>query len=331
MTFSKNCNKKVVAVTGASGHIGANLVHALTSQGKFVRILEYGHHLREKQSNVEVIKGDIRDLDALYKLFDGAEIAYHLATKIYLGSKRDIETEEVNILGTQNVIRACLAKKVKRLIHFSSIHALSPFPLNEVIDESRPLISDKKAPYYDLSKAAGELEIQKAIQSGLNAIILNPCGVIGPSDFEPSEMGKLIRKMSCKKFLLLCKGGFNWVDVRDVVAAAITAETQGKIGERYLLSGEWLSLSKILKIIQKQTGKTSFCCSLPASLASYIAVVIEACCRLTKSSSSFTVTAVRSLQHYRYVSNDKAKRELGFNARPIEETIIDTLAWLYRK
>lgn len=316
-----------VAVTGASGHIGANLVRALINQGRHVRVLEHLSSCAFDGLDVEIVKGDVCDIDSLNKLFSDVDIVYHLAAKIYLGNERDSETEKVNILGTKNVAQACLAKNIKRLIHFSSIHSLSPYPLNEVVDEQRPFISGQNAPCYDLTKAASEREILKAVKQGLDAIILNPCGVIGPNDFSPSAMGKLICDIKKKRFLFLCQGGFNWVDVRDVVDAALAAEKKGRRGERYLISGEWVSLSRLAQIISKYSLKSSSFYALPLNLANFVAFFVELYGKLTKTSPSFTCSAVQTLQHYRYINNEKAKNELGYIPRPIEETIKDTLDW----
>ena len=319
--------KQIVAVTGASGHIGGNLVRALIDQGRHVRVLEHHYTKGYEGLNVEIVKGDICNIESLDRLCNGVDIVYHLAAKIYLGKKRNLETENVNIIGTKNVATACLNKKVRRLIHFSSIHALSPFPLHEVIDEERPFISNSDATCYDFTKAAGEQEIQKAVKLGLDAVILNPCGVIGPWDFFPSAMGKLILDMSQKRFFILCQGGFNWVDVRDIVDAATAAEKKGRSGERYLLSGEWVAVSEIAKIISNYALKQSFYCTLPYRLAHLLAYFTEGYGNLAHTTPRFTCSAVKTLQHYRYVSNDKAKKELGFSPRPIAESLGDTLSW----
>lgn len=319
---------EIVAVTGASGHIGGNLVRALLNQGRRVRVLEHLHHGGYDGLDVEIIKGDVCDINSLNKLFSGVNIAYHLAAKIYLGKKRNIETENVNIAGTKNVATACLNNKVRRLIHFSSVHALSPFPLNETVNEERSFISDPQAACYDLTKAAGEQEIQKAVKLGLNAVILNPCGVIGPNDFGPSAMGKLLLDMNQKRFFIICQGGFNWVDVRDVVDAAIASETKGRRGERYLLSGEWVAISEMANIISQ---KRSFCCTLPFRAAHIMAHFSEIYGDWTKTHPRFTTAAVTTLQHYRFINNEKAKKELGYSPRPIKETLFDTLNWLKAK
>lgn len=320
-------SSEIVAITGASGHIGCNLVRALLKQGRHVRVLDHGDSSGYDGLNVERIKGDVCEGESLTDFFKGVNIAYHLAAKIYLGKKRNAETENVNILGTRNVANACLQNQVRRLIHFSSIHALSPYPLTETVDEERPLITDPKGIFYDLTKAAGEQEILKAIKSGLDAVILSPCGVIGPYDFCPSAMGKLLLDMSRKKFLVMCQGGFNWVDVRDIVEAALAAEKKGRIGERYLLSGEWMELSEMAKIVSTYVSKRSFRCVLPINLAHILAFFIESYGSLTQTPQIFTSAAIKTLQHYRYINNEKAKKELGFSPRPLTETLFDTLSW----
>lgn len=322
--------KKIVAVTGASGHVGANLVRALLAEGRHVRVLEYMDIAGYAGLDVEIIQGSVLDEKSVCQLMEGAEAVYHLAAKIYLGRKRDLETEHVNIIGPRLVAKACLEHQVKRLIYFSSIHALSPYPLNGVVDENRPLNTHKRSACYDRSKAAGEQEIYAAFRQGLNTVVVSPCAVIGPLDFKPSPMGQLLINLQKKSFFPLCKGGFNWVDVRDVVAGALAAEKQGRAGERYLLAGEWLSLTEIAAIIASYSSKRAFHIPLPVPLAQLGACLVEAWGDLTKTSSTFTLASVQTLQHYRYIDAGKAKQELGFRPRSIKQTILDTLDW-YKK
>ena len=319
-----------VAVTGASGHVGANLIRALLADGRSVRVLEHKDSRGYEGLDVQVVEGDVLNEKTLGELVDGVDIVYHLAAKIYLGAGEDKETENVNVIGTRNVANACLNNNVKRLIHFSSIHALSPYPKNEIVDEKRNLITSESAPCYDCSKAAAEEEIYAAVKRGLDAVVISPAGIIGPFDFKPSPMGKLLLDLNRLPFFPLCEGGFYWVDVRDVAAGAIAAEMYGKRGERYLLAGEWLSLLSIADIVSECSSKHTHCFALPVKLAEIVAFFIEKFGRLTKTSPSFTTAAVHTLQHYRHVNIEKAKNELGFSPRPIKQTISDTLSW-YRE
>lgn len=323
--------KSIIAVTGASGHIGANLIRTLCEEKKHVRVLDFYASNAYAGLDIEIVKGNILDQKIVSEFIDGADLVYHLAGKIHLGEDRNIEMEKVNILGTRNIVQACLKNKVSRLIHFSSIHAMSPHPANAIVDEDRPLITTQKAHWYDRTKAEGEMEIYKAINEGLNAVIIVPCGVIGPFDFIPSAMGRMLMDLKNKDVVFLCAGGFHWVDVRDVVSGAISAANKGRSGERYILSGEWLSLREIGEIVDEFYGKRTRYVTLPYWVAHLVAHCAERYGRLIKRPSLFTPAAINTLQNYRYVSIEKAKNELGFQSRSIRNSIVDSLNWYHQE
>lgn len=149
-------------VTGASGHVGANLVRALLARGCKVRVLVHEHHEAIDGLGVEIAKGDVRHPDSLAAAFRGAEVAYHLAGRISIAMDSWRELESVNMLGTRHVVEACLGSGVKRLVHFSSIHAIAQEPFDSPVDESRPFVGGKH-PAYDRSKAAGCLGLRSGL------------------------------------------------------------------------------------------------------------------------------------------------------------------------
>jgi nucleoside-diphosphate-sugar epimerase len=149
--------KGLVAVTGAAGHIGANLVRSLLVQGRRVRALVREHMAGIVGLPVEVVRCDVTDGEACRRALAGARIVYHLAARISVGWDPPGRVETVNVGGTQKVVEACLACGVERLVHFSSIHAFSADPVDGVIDESRPLVQNQPhALVYDRTKAEGE-------------------------------------------------------------------------------------------------------------------------------------------------------------------------------
>ena len=145
-----------VVVTGASGHLGINLVRALVADKRPVRVLVHVNHKTLEGLGVEIVQGNVSDIESLNRAFDGADVVYHLAGRISLLKSDWPLVEKVNVLGTRNVIEACRRTGVKRLVHFSSIHALQQEPLDTPVNESRPLVEGSKYPPYDRSKAAGQ-------------------------------------------------------------------------------------------------------------------------------------------------------------------------------
>ena len=243
-------SKGLVAVTGAAGHIGANLVRSLLAQGRRVRALVREHTAGIDGLPVELLRCDVTDVEACRRGLAGAQIVYHLAARISVGWDPPGPVEAVNFGGTRNVVEACLACGVQRLVHFSSIHAFSADPLDGVIDESRPLAQNQpRTLIYDRSKAEAERLVAAAVARGLDAVIVNPSSVIGPYDFMPSAMGEALIDLVHGRFPALVGGaGFDWVDVRDVVASALVAECRGREGQHYLLSGHWLSFVELARL-----------------------------------------------------------------------------------
>ena len=321
-------SSETVVVTGASGHLGANLVRQLLAAGRSVRVLVYGETRPLDGLDVERVPGDVLDEGSLQAAFRGAGVVYHLAAFIsILGSQRG-RLEAVNVGGTRNVVRACLAEGVRRLVHFSSIHAFRQFPLDEPLDESRVLSDAGKAPAYDQSKARAEREVLAGVERGLDAVILNPTAVLGPFDFEPSRMGRVLRDLQAGALPALVAGGFDWVDARDVCTAAMAAEARGRRGERYLLSGTYLSVAGLAALVAEVSGRRAPRVVLPQWLARPMAPLAELLSRITGAEPRLTRDSMVALRTGNpQVRNDKARAELGFSPRPLRVTVEDTLRW----
>ena len=318
---------KTTVVTGANGHIGANLVRALLAQGRSVRALLHVNRRAIDGLEVEIANGDVCDLDSLCRAFDGAEVVYHLAARISLSMGDWPLLEAVNIAGTRNVVEACLQCGVRRLVHFSSIHALIQEPLDVPVDESRPLVESRRSPSYDRSKAAGEKEVRQGIERGLDAVIVNPTGVIGPYDFEPSYFGEALLAIACRKLPALVGGGFDWVDARDVVAGAMRAEECAPTGAKYLLSGHWVSVPGLAALVEEITSVRAPRLVCPLWLAHAGTPFTAAFARLTGGRPFYTSDSLRALKSNRNISHERAARDLGYSPRPFRETIVDTLRW----
>ena len=316
-----------VVVTGATGHIGANLVRALIDQGRATRCLVHVSAGALKGLDTELVRSDICDVESLCHAFRGADVVYHLAACISLSMDGWPRLEAVNVNGTRNVIEACLRTGVRRLVHFSSIHALVQEPFETPVDESRPLVSSKNCPPYDRSKAASEIEVRHAIEQGLDAVIVNPTGVIGPYDYQPSFLGEAILSMARNSLPARVTGGFDWVDVRDVVAGAMSAEAQAPAGASYLLSGHWVSMCDIAGMVAEITGVKNNKFTCPLWLARVGAPVIQGVSRLSGKRPLYTSVSLKALRSNRHISHEKAARELGYQPRPFRETLEDTLRW----
>ena len=229
-----------VAITGAGGHIGNNLSRALVHRGTSVKVLCHQDVRALKDLPVTRVYGNVLDPDSLQECFRDADVVYHLASVISIAGGAQGRVREVNEQGAHNVVEACLKSGIQRLVHFSSIHALEQKPLGETLDETRPLVDN-----------------------GLDAVIVSPTAIIGPHDYKPSLMGTGLIALYNGTLPALVPGGFNWVDVRDIVEGAIRICESGKSGERYLLAGTWADLTQLAEMVKSISGNPPprFICS----------------------------------------------------------------------
>jgi dihydroflavonol-4-reductase len=318
-----------VAVTGASGHIGNCLVHELIKRGAEIKALVHDFSSSLDKLNVELIRGDLLDPVSLSKLCEGCDVVFHLAAQIAIENSSSKHVIETNVTGTRNMLRAAIDSGVRKFIHFSSIHSFKiGSPIHE-LNESNPLVESDKT-IYEFTKAEGEREVMKAVAEGLDAVILNPTAVIGPFDYRNSLLGQALRKIYQKRLPFLISGGYNWVDVRDVVSASITAIESGRKGQNYILSGQFYTLRELSGMISKLSGG-NIPVNVPVSLARMACPFFKLYSIITNTEPLYTYQSLDILVNSPVnISNAKARKELGYNPRPIEETLSDTFDW-YKK
>jgi dihydroflavonol-4-reductase len=319
-----------VAVTGASGHLGANVVRLLIQHNHKVRVLVHRNTCGIDNLPLEHVTADILDLNSLKSAFAGVDTVIHLAGLISILAGDRARIEAINVTGVKNMTRACLSSGVKRVIHISTIHAHKKEPLKKALDETRPLVDDHHAEIYDSSKAQGEQIIMQAINDGLNAIIINPTGIIGPYDFEPSHFGAALLALARGDFPVSIGGGFDWVDARDVAEGILKATLSAPAGEKYLLSGHWVSVHDVAQEVCRFMGKKPPVIELPLWFAASVAPLVTAYDRLAGKRSLFTTAAVKALNSNRSISHAKASRDFGYQPRPFADTISDTLDWFQK-
>ncbi|MCP3982103.1 MAG: NAD-dependent epimerase/dehydratase family protein [bacterium] len=317
-----------VVVTGASGHVGANLVRALLDRGDEVRALVHRRSESLEGLDVEYAHGDVLDSPSLRAAFEGAERVYHLAALISIDGNRGGAVPAINVRGARNVAEAALDAGVGRLVHCSSIHAFDQEPLGRPLDEQRSRADERGGhPAYDVSKARGEREVRAVIERGLDAVIVNPTGIIGPNDFQDSRMGRVLLDLALRRLPSLIDGGFVWVDVRDVCDGLIAAGDLGRTGENYLLGGRHATVRELATLVEEETGVAPPRITSPMWLARIGAPFVVAAGRIRGSEPLYTGEALRALRGNRDIATTKARDELGFSPRPLDRTVRDTLDW----
>jgi dihydroflavonol-4-reductase len=314
-------------VTGATGHVGANLCRLLVERGDTVVALCHTESDALDGVELERAEGDVLKVETLRAAVDGVDVAFHLAARISIDGDRDGQVHAVNVEGTRNVVAACLSAGVDRLVHCSSFHAFTQAPFDEELTEERPRVGSSAFPY-DRSKVAGEREVMAGIERGLPAVILNPTAILGPHDYKPSLMGEVLLDLYHGRLPSLVPGGSDWVDVRDVCDAAVSALEHGTPGERYLLGGGWTTVGELAAVAESITGRKRPRLTTPLWLARAGVPFAKLHSRLTGRRPLYTQESLdRLVRSSRCVSHAKATRDLGFNPRALRTTLEDAYAW----
>ena len=320
-----------VLVTGAAGHIGGNLIRTLIARGFAVRALVHRDRRALAGLDVELVQGELLEPDSMGAALDGIDTLFHLAGLISIDGDRGGQVRRTNVRGVRELMNRARESGVRRVVHFSSIHAFDSASPGPPVDERTERVRDGAHPAYDLSKRDGEEEVRRAIAAGLDAVIVNPTGVIGPLDFKPSRMGQVFLDLQRRKLPALIAGGFDFVDVRDVVAGAIAAAERGRTGENYLLSGQRSTVRQIAEAAESVTGVPAPRMETPMALARVVAPFAVWFSRLTGAEPLFTPESLAALRTPREVSHDKATRELGYSPRPLQESVREIYACFQRR
>lgn len=319
-------------VTGATGHIGNVLVRKLIERGERVRALILPNECRApiQGLDLEAVEGDVLDTDSLYKSMRDAKGVFHLAGVISIMPGSNEVVRQVNIQGTQNMVKVAKELKVGKFVYTSSIHAIKRIE-EGIIDETLPY--DPENPYgeYDRAKAEATLDVQKAAQAGLEAMIACPTGVIGPYDYRGSLMGEVIHEAAVSKPTLYVDGAYDFVDVRDVADGLIAVANKGRRGESYILSGQKISVRYLLETVREITGKRFFQMKVPFDLARFAALFTPMYYSVARVTPRFTPYSLEVLRSNANISHAKATRELGYKPRPLYDSIRDAVRWFLEK
>lgn len=316
-----------IAITGASGHLGTALVHELLRSGKWdIRAQYHSQHPPIEDPSLTWLSGDLSE-PSLHHLFEGASFVIHCAALISITGPQKGKVYAVNVKGTQHVLDVSSALKIKRLIHVSSTHALQELPGDTVFDETRP---HKEAHHfaYDYTKACAEQLVLDAVQRGMDAVIVRPSSMIGPEDHKPSLLGAGLYAMAQRKIPALVKGGYDFVDVRDVARSIISCLEKGRMGESYNLTGKYYEIRELAHIVSALASVKPPRFIVPNTLILLGVPFLKVQSKWTKKPPKFTRESIEVLKNgHTNMSHEKAKRELGHDPRPIEVSIRDLLRW----
>ena len=327
--------KRIYIVTGASGFLGNNIIRMLEHDDNAeVRAFVLNGESISSLNNLKcsIYYGDVTKADTLNSVFDGCDgieiFVIHCAAVVYIKSKYNSKVYDVNVNGTKNIVDKVLEYNAK-LIYVSSVHAIPEKSDGNLISEVSIFNPDDVVGLYAKTKAEAARYVMDSVKDkGLNACIVHPSGILGPYDFSNSHLTALVREIVRGKLPMCVKGGYDFVDVRDVAKGIIMACDKGKMGECYIMSGEFVSIKKLADLVCDVVGRKRIKVVLPIMIAKIVAPFYEMYYNVKGKTPLFTKYSLYTLSSNSNFSNEKAKRDLGFVTRDITDTVKDMVMWI---
>ena len=329
---------KTYFITGISGFLGRNLTIELLKQkdNQIVGLVlpnEKNLKFYEQYDSVTLLRGNILNKDEVLQFLsiptNGDKYLIHAAGKISVYKKNDPLTTEINVVGTRNVIDACINKGFKKVVYVSSVDSVPKRKGNDVIYEPEEYDINKVDGVYSKSKVqANNIVLDAVKNSGLDACIVLPSAIMGPNDPFNAPINSAIKKFLNNKLPAITKGGYNIVDVRDVAKGILLALENSKPGEPYFLTGRYVSVKELIEIAGKEANKKPVKNKVPHFVIKIVSPFIEAHAKAHHKAPLFTGFSMDCLMQNSNYSCDKARKELGYEPRPLEETMKDTINWM---
>ncbi len=320
-----------VAITGATGLLGANLAAALLDQGHEVVATKRASSAVDHLSDLAItwIDAPLDDEAALARAFEGCAAVFHCAAAVTIRIKVTPDILDANVTGTERVINAVRAARVPRLIHCSTVGAVGLSIDGQPCDEdaSWNMADYNLADAYVTTKRQAEDKVNEAVAAGLDAVIVNPTYMIGPYDIKPSS-GKIVREIVLKKVPGTTPGKNNFVDVRDVARGMILAWEKGQKGRRYILGGHNMTYEDFMRRVSEITGAPVIKRKIPNWLGKIVGFGGDIQGALSKKEPLLSTATIRWAQTDRFIfTSARAERELGYTISPIDGAIRDAAAW----
>ena len=326
---------KQYIITGATGHLGSTILRLLRRTGEPVRALVLPGEPREQVSGqITYVTGDVREPDSLRPLFEAGDpaetVVIHSAGIIDISGKLSPALRAVNVEGTRNLLKLCQAYGVSRLVHVSSVHAIPELPQGQVIREVDTFDPDLVVGGYAKAKAEATQSVLDAAEDGLNAVVVHPSGILGPYDEGRNHLVHMVKTFLAGKLPGAVKGGYDFVDVRDVAKGCLLAAQRGLRGRCYILSGHFAEVQELLALAGRQAGRKAPPL-LPRPLARAAAPFLEAAALGRHERPLYTRYSLYTLTSNACFSHQRATEELGYQPRKLSATVRDMVDWLQHR
>jgi len=317
-------------VTGASGFLGSHVARELVSRGEDVRVLMRPSSTNRAISDLslEYVTGDLRDPASLDRAVTGVQYIFHVAADYRLWAKKSRDIYESNVEGTKNLLAAAKrnAKTLERFIYTSTVATIA-VDRPQMPNESTDAKLEEMVGHYKRSKWMAEQEVLQAAKQGFPAVVAMPTTPIGPGDWKPTPTGKIILDFLNGKMPGYVATGLNFVGVEECASGHLLVAEKGKIGERYLLGGENLTLKQLLDALAKITGLAAPSLKIPHGLALGVAYVNTAFSRLLGKEPQIPVEGVKIARHMMFVDASRAQREWGFQPGSVKAALERAVRW----
>ncbi len=316
-------------VTGGTGFVGANLVRELLADGASVRVLARrgGDRRALEGCAVEVVEGDLLDRASVRAAVTGVKRVYHVAADYRLWAPDPRALYRANVDGTRHVLEAAADAGAERIIYTSTVGAVGIPKDGTPGDEATPVSLHEMVGAYKASKFLAERVADELAARGAPVVTVNPSAPVGPWDVKPTPTGQMIVDFLRGKMVASLDTGLNLVHVRDVARGHILAGERGRVGERYILGNQNLSLLDIFRLLGVITGIPAPRFRVPYAVAWLGAAGMEGVARLTGRAPQVPLTAVRMAKKRMHFSAAKAFRELGLPQTPVQTALGDAVEW----
>ena len=323
----------IYLVTGAAGHLGSTLCAKLHERGERVRalVLEGEDTSFLARTGAEIFVGNVLDPRSMEEFFsvpkDFGAVVLHCAGIVDIGGAQNPAVEAVNVEGTRNVMQMSRAANARKIVYVCSVHALCDLPKGRVKREVEEFCPDKVDGAYAKSKAEAANMVLGMAREGLPAVAVFPSGIIGPYCGRGNHLVQLVKNYLNGKLPACVRGGYDFVDVRDVADGILAAADRGRVGESYILSGGYYEIPEMLALLREAAGGRKISV-VPTWMAKMAAPLSEYIAKKRKRKPLFTAYSLRVLHENGRYSHDKATAELGYRPRELYETLKDTAQWL---